>query len=294
MSDVFSISPPQTAALPLIYDSPHSGNAYPDDFNYSCDFNILKSAEDNFVEDLFNACTAHGAHFLQAHFPRSYIDPNRKIDDIDSELLGNHLWQGPFPIMPSPRSHAGIGLIRRLVRPGIPVYDRALESHEILSRIERCYIPYHQALKTLIAEAHYNFGQIWHINCHSMPASSAYPKTATGLTHGQAQSCDFVLGDRDGTSCAPDFTRELRTFLQNLGYNVTINDPYKGVVLVDQYSNPAMGYHSLQIEINKALYMDETTNTKNSNYSSLKNDIDKMNNFIADFVGARLMRLAAD
>lgn len=294
MKDVQTIISAETTPLPLIFDSPHSGTHYPEDFNFSCDFKILEGAEDKFVDDLFSGCVHHGATFLLAGFPRSYIDVNRRPDDIDPELLGEELWSGDTPAIPSPRSHAGIGLIRRLVRPGVPVYNRALSSAEILHRIEKYYHPYHQALENLIARAHYDFGETWHINCHSMPAASAYPKTALALSGNRARPCDFVLGDRDGTSCAHDFTRTLREFIKNLGYTVAVNDPYKGVELVEKYSNPAAGYHSLQIEVNKSLYMDEQTNEKSSNYNKIKIDIDKINDFIAGYVSARMNRLAAD
>ncbi|MEZ5919527.1 MAG: N-formylglutamate amidohydrolase, partial [Alphaproteobacteria bacterium] len=168
MNDIYTLTRPETPALPLIFDSPHSGTLYPEDFGYACDFHTLESAEDKYVDDLFASAPAFGAALLCAHFPRSYIDPNRSADDIDPALLAG-LWDGALPIAPSPRSDAGIGLIRRLVRPGIPVYDRPLTSAEITARIERYYTPYHEALETLITEAHYNFGQVWHVNCHSMP-----------------------------------------------------------------------------------------------------------------------------
>lgn len=294
MKDAISVIPAKTSHLPLIFDSPHSGTHYPDNFDFFCDFKILESAEDKFIEDLFMNCTEYGATFLHAHFPRSYIDVNRRFDDIDPALLGETRWNGNFPIAPSARSHAGIGLIRRLVRPGIPVYNRALSPEEILHRIEYYYRPYHETLENLITEAHYNFGEVWHINCHSMPAASAHPRTPTGLSGASSKASDFVLGDRDGTSCSHDFTRRLREFLKSLGYTVTVNDPYKGVELVERYSNPAAGRHSLQIEVNKSLYMDEEKNTKNRNYKRLKSDIKQMNSFISAYVSARMIRLAAD
>jgi N-formylglutamate deformylase len=294
MKDVLTIFQSKSTTLPLVFDSPHSGKTYPPDFNFSCDFKILQSAEDNFVDDLFASCTDHGASFLCAEFPRSYIDVNRRYDDIEPELLGGHEWQGPFEALPSPRASAGIGLIRRLVKPGIPVYNRTLSSAEILHRLEGYYGPYHAALESLIAGAHYNFGQVWHINCHSMPQSSAYPKNALSLAGNKPRPSDFVLGDRDGTSCSVEFTRALREFLKSLGYVVTVNDPFKGVELIEKFSDPARNCHSLQIEINKSLYMNENTGQKSSNYPKLKSDIERMNRFIASFVSARLVNLAAD
>lgn len=292
MKSVLSVKKPKTP-LPLIFDSPHSGTIYPADFNHACDFKTLQRAEDNHVDDLFASAPNHGAHLLLAHFPRSYIDVNRSIDDIDPKLL-NAPWTGTRPINPTARSGAGIGLIRRLVRPGTPVYTRPLTTVEIIARIEKYYRPYHETLADLIEDAHYNFGQAWHINCHSMPSSSAYPKRPIALIGSKPKPADFVLGDRDGTTCDTAFTRALRDFITGLGYTVTINDPFKGVELVKKYSNPTNGYHSIQIEINKALYMNEETNERNANYEKLKEHITGITAFIAKHVESRLVNLAAD
>lgn len=273
--------------LPLVLDSPHSGRDYPADFMHACPRDALKKAEDSFVDELFDCAPAYGAPFLMAHFPRSYIDVNRCETDIDHELLQED-W--PAETNPSPRSYAGIGLIRRLVRPGLPVYDRLLSVNEIQSRIETCYRPYHAALQKLLDEAHYAYGQVWHVNCHSMPAQSTFG--APGVSFGR--NPDFVLGDRDGTTCSLDFTHAVRDFLKGLGYKVTINDPYKGVELVRRYSSPAEGRHSLQIEICKSIYMDEDKNEKSADFNALKTNIEKLIGFCAHFAQSRLLPLAAD
>lgn len=291
MKEIYSILQPENP-LPLVFDSPHSGRLYPNDFNFACDFGALQRTEDKYVDDLFGIAPLHGAALLLAHFPRCYIDANRAPDDIDPEIL-----EGEWPfgdINPTSRSDAGIGLIRRLVRPGVPLYDRSLSAEEIVHRIEKYYTPYHAALETLLDEAHYNFGKVWHINCHSMPAASARPRQPIGLVGNQPRHCDFVLGDLDGTSGDLNFTYHLREFIKSLGYAVTMNDPFKGVELVDRYSNPPRGRYSLQIEVNKSLFMDETTNTKSKNYDALKADIEKIIAFCADYVSAQLIDLAAD
>lgn len=294
MNDVYTLTRPDTPALPLIFDSPHSGTLYPEDFGYACDFHTLESAEDKYVDDLFQNAPAHGAALLCAHFPRSYIDVNRADDDIDPQLL-SHPWNGPAPINPTARSDAGIGLIRRLVRPGIPVYDRPLSSAEITARIERYYAPYHEALEALITEAHYNFGQVWHMNCHSMPESTAHPRRPSLLRGGTPPASDFVLGTLDGMSSAADFTHMIRDCLKGMGYTVTINDPFRGAELIARHACPSRGIHSLQIEINKVLYMDESSQEKTNHYSELKHDIEKLIEECAAFVQERLTTaLAAD
>lgn len=278
--------------LPLIFDSPHSGTNYPADFNYACDFSTLEKAEDKFVDDLFSAAPDHGACLLNALFPRSYLDANRAGDDIDPELFEGEWPFKDVPINPSNRSYAGIGLIRRLLSPNTPVYDQKLSPKDILSRIKTFHIPYHDTLEQILNGAHHNYGQVWHINCHSMPSSAA-SKGAMSRINPYIQP-DFVLGDRDGTSCDIKFTHAIRDHLKSKGYIVAINNPYKGVELVERYSAPASGRHSLQIEINRALYLDEDTYKKSKNYDALKADITELIAFCADYVQSNLVPIAAD
>lgn len=272
--------------LPLVFDSPHSGTAYPADFDFACEFSLLEKAEDKFVDALFSRAPEMGAAFLHADFPRSYIDANRCARDIDIDLLED-IWTDE--INTTARSHAGIGLIRRLVRPGIPLYNRQLKVSEIKHRIENYYMPYHAALERVIEELHYSFGHVWHINCHSMPTQEGHAFRAMPL-----RAADFVLGDRDGTTCDIGFTHAVRDFLKGLGYRVTINDPYKGVELVRRYSSPATGRHSLQIEVARSLYMNEDTYKKSANYGKLQADIDRLIAFCAEYVAAQALPLAAD
>lgn len=272
--------------VPLIFDSPHSGTTYPEDFCHNCDHALLEKAEDKLVDDLFKTAPEYGAYLLAADFPRSYIDVNRCEKDIDPNLLGD-VWPGEMGT--TARSHAGIGLIRRLVRPGIPVYNRQLMSAEIQKRIETYYRPYHEALERLIEDAHYKFGEVWHINCHSMPTQESSTFRTMPL-----KAADFVLGDRDGTTCDIDFTHAVRDFLKGLGYRVSINDPYKGVELVRRYSAPATGRHSLQIEIARNLYLNEETYEKSKKYNDLKEDVNSLIKFCAQYVGAHKLPLAAD
>lgn len=290
ISGVYELQQPEQS-LPVIFDSPHSGTIYPKDFNYACDFKDLQRAEDAYVNELFSAAPDHGASFLHAFFPRSYLDVNRAADDIDEELLSEPWPETAEPINPTNRSHAGIGLIRRLVKPGVPVYGEKLSPADIQNRIEKYYTPYHEALENLIKTAHYNFGQSYHINCHSMP--SAVSKNSFTRIN-PFQSPDFVLGDRNGTSCDLTFTHALRDFLKSKGYKVAINDPYKGVELVERYSAPATGRHSIQIEICRSLYMNEITCQKSKNFNKLQSDITDLISFISDYAKSNLTDLAAD
>ena len=285
-AQIYQITRPAQPALPLVFDSPHSGRIYPADFNYACPFDALQRAEDNDVDALFDAAPRHRAVLLCALFPRTYIDVNRAEDDIDTELLAER-WPGV--LAPSPRSFAGIGLIRRLVKPAQPVYDRRLSVAEIRYRLDRYYQPYHAALKELLDQAHADFGQVWHVNCHSMP--NFRMPVSHGILNRQP---DFVLGDRDGTSCALDFTHALRDCLRNLGYKVAINNPYKGVEIVRRSAAPALGRHSIQMEICKSLYWDDHRLKRTNNFNALKNDIEKVIDYCATYVTDNLVSRAAD
>lgn len=289
---VYELIKPDQFQIPVVFDSPHSGRHYPKDFDFSCEFDVLERAEDNYVEEFFINAPQYGATFLHALFPRTYIDVNRCHTDVDPLLLHDDECQKDFS--PSSRSHAGIGLIRRLVKPGIPVYERTLSLHEIKNRIETYYQPYHDTLSQCMDDLHYNFGQVWHINCHSMPSHRHSARTLRNSIHFLSEQPDFVLGDRDGTSCHADFTRSVRKFLKDLGYKVAINNPYRGVEIVRRYGSPATGRHSLQIEINKALYWDESKNQKTKNFETLQSDMDKLVSFIARFSEQNMIEWAAD
>lgn len=285
---IYQVFRPTAPEAPLVFDSPHSGRDYPADFGHACPLEALERAEDNHVDTLFMAAPEYGATLLCALFPRTYIDVNRASYDIDTDLLAER-WPGP--LMPSPRSHAGIGLIRRLVRPGMPVYDRRLAIAEVEARLDRYYHPYHNRLKDILDDVHYRYGAVWHINCHSMPSASGLTTGPHNLHHLQP---DFVLGDRDGTSCDLAFTHFLRDALRSMGYRVAINNPYKGVEIVRRFSAPSAGRHSIQLEINKALYWDEQKSIKNKNYNALKGDLEKLMQAASAYATASLVNLAAD
>ncbi len=249
---------PQTAATPLVLDSPHSGSFYPSDFHYIVPQHWLRQTEDSYVDELFSFAPAFGATMLKANFTRSYIDVNRAVDDLDPTMISGLL---PFALEPTERTFAGYGLIRHLCR-GQNVYAGKLLTSEIQKRLQECYMPYHAALKKILEATNEQFGNVWHINCHSMPSN-----LATNLRP------DFILGDRDGSSSEPEFIRMLTDALKRMGYSVAHNDPYKGVEIVRRYGHPRAGFHSVQLEINRALYMDEETLERTARFSALQQDL---------------------
>lgn len=280
MTAAFVRHDPPGALLPLVLDSPHSGEWYPEDFDHAPPRAMVRQAEDTHVARLWQQAVTHGATLLEARFPRAYIDANRSIDDIDLTLLQDG-W--PVPVVPSRKSAQGIGLVWRLARGGVPMYGRKLMAAEVQSRIDRYWHPYHAELAALLETRHRAYGGVWHINCHSMPAVGDTLSEDPG--HERA---DFVLGDRDGTTCDPAFTQCVADLAKSMGYSVALNDPYKGVELVRKHGRPEENRHSLQIELKRTLYMDEVTLAPSAGYAKLERDLAEMGRMVAAFVAQRI------
>lgn len=264
MVSMISHSPGSSA---LVLDSPHSGTQYPADFLFSCDALALRRAEDTHVEKLYDFAPTLGVHWVEAMFPRSYLDANRNTTEIDETLL-DAPWSGPIETDAKAMSkiRLGKGLIWRSTDDGLPIYARQLGVNEVQARIANCWQPYHAAVESAIDTAHTQHGYSIHINCHSMPAiASSNATDFPGEVH-----ADFVVGDRDATTANPVLSALVCSFLKNLGYSVAYNHPYKGVELVKRYSNPAAHRHSIQLEINRKLYMDESTLEISAGFAALK------------------------
>ena len=257
-------------STPLVLDSPHSGVDYPGDFGYACDLQALRQAEDTHVEKLYDFAPPLGVAWIEALFPRSYLDVNRNTTELDVTLLDD-AW--PDPVETDPKATAkirlGKGLVWRMTDEGVPIYERRLSVQEVRSRIENCWRPYHEAVRAAIAAAHERHGYSIHVNCHSMPAiASSYSTDFPGLAH-----ADFVIGDRDGTTASPALSRKICGFLSSLGYSVSYNHPYKGVELVRRHGDPGRRRHSVQIEVNRKLYMDERTLERHEGFEPLQRDL---------------------
>jgi N-formylglutamate amidohydrolase len=279
MSQAFARHDPKSTPIALVLDSPHSGTVYPDDFDHLPPRSVVRQAEDTHVEALYATAPEVGATLVEALFPRAYIDPNRHHADIDAALLAEP-WTGPMT--PSRKTELGIGLVWRLAHRGAPMYARKLSAAEVRRRITDFYEPYHASVARALDERHAAFGAVWHINCHSMPAVGDVMSEDPGRAR-----ADFVLGDRDGTTCAPEFTAFVASTLGGLGYDVAINDPYKGVELVRMHGRPREQRHSLQVEINRRLYMDESTLERHRGFAGLQGNLHRLLQGLRVFVQAR-------
>lgn len=261
----FLRSLPGTTALVL--DSPHSGTDYPPDFAYACPLPTLRRAEDTHVEKLYDFAPGLGAGWVEAFFPRSYLDANRDTTEVDVDLF-DEAW--PHAVSADPRVmgkvRLGKGLIWRTTDEGLPIYQRKLSVAEVQARIAQCWQPYHAAVAQAIDAAHARHGYSIHINCHSMPAiASASATDFPGEAH-----ADCVVGDRDGSTAAAPLSRLVCEHLKSLGYSVAYNHPYKGVELVRRYGAPQQQRHSIQLEINRKLYMSEETLEISDGFAPLK------------------------
>jgi N-formylglutamate deformylase len=259
----------------LVLDSPHSGHDFPADFNAIVSEKELRESEDCYVDELYSAAHELGVPLLAATFPRTYLDPNRHAGDVDLELIDG-TW--PWEYRPSGKARIGKSLIWRTLEDGRPIYAHKLKPEAVRRRIERVHTPYHRSLREMLDTTFSKLGKVYHINCHSMRCVAG-KQSDDGA--GSVRP-DIVLGDRDGTSCDPRFTEFVRAALAGMGYDVRVNDPYKGVELVRAYSDPKAGRHSLQIEINKRLYMNEATLQKNAGFGALQENLGELLRAVVD------------
>ena len=275
---------PSAPQLPLVLDSPHSGFAFPADFDSVLTEFDLREGEDCFVDQLWMPATERGVAMVAALAPRTYIDFNRHAGDIDLELIEGGRWPGEH--VPSGKAKIGKALVWRTLDDGRAIYDRKLPVDEVRARIENYHRPYHGAVRDRIAATHERFGRSWHIDCHSMNAiGGAQAEGGAGRAR-----ADIVLGDRDSTTCDAGFTEFVRGVLAGFGYDVKINDPYKGVELVRAYSDPAQGRMSLQLEVNKRLYMDEATREKSAGFDAVQKHLSALVEALVDYTSHALRR----
>jgi N-formylglutamate deformylase len=275
------VESPVTAATPLLLDSPHSGCFYPEDFGAAAPLANLRTAEDTDVDALLANAPNYGVTLVCANYPRAYIDCNRSVDDIDEALL-DALW--PTPVGASEKTKLGFGLVWRRLDDGSNIYARRLSIAEVTRRIDHVYRPYWRALEREAAHLHKRFGMLFHVNCHSMPSTATH---ASHLRRGTSHA-DIVIGDRDGSTSEPEFVELLANAFREQGYRVTRNDPYKGVEIVRMLGQPEFRKHSVQLEINRALYMNEATRDRSNDWARVKQDIDDVLSQVAAFTVERV------
>jgi N-formylglutamate amidohydrolase len=268
---------PAARVLPLVVASPHSGSDYPADFvaGSRLDPLTLRRSEDAFVDEIFGAAPALGVPLLAARFPRAYLDVNREAYELDPAMFADAL--PDYVNVRSPRVRMGLGTIARVVASGEEIYGGKLCFAEAEERVETLYRPYHAALARLIAETENSFGCCLLVDCHSMPS---------GASGGGRAAPDIVLGDCHGAACAPEIVEAARRHLSRRGFAVALNAPYAGGFTTGHYGQPRQRRHALQIEINRAIYMDERSYRRRPGFAQLSDDM-------AELI-ARLGKVAQD
>jgi N-formylglutamate amidohydrolase len=261
----FTVLAPACQTAPFVFCSPHSGRVYPRHFlaESRLDALTLRKSEDCFVDELFSGVATLGAPLLGARFPRAYLDVNREPYELDPELFAEPL--PDFANSQSVRVVGGLGTIARIVADGEEIYRTHLSLNAALERIHGLYVPFHAALAGLIESTRKRFGYAILIDCHSMP--SALMAQAGGPRP------DFVIGDRFGASCEAKLTRYLKEAIANLGYDVQLNRPYAGGYITEHYGRPHRGVHAMQVEINRALYLDETALSPSAGFKALQDNL---------------------
>lgn len=269
----FEIAEPATWRSPIIFNSPHSGSIYPEQFLSASRIDLagLRRSEDSFMDELIGGLTDAGFPVVRVNFPRSYVDVNREPYELDPRMFTGRL--PSFANTRSMRVAGGLGTIPRVVGDGEEIYRERLSVEDALGRIEQLYKPYHRALRRLIYKAHQMFGTVILVDCHSMPS--------TGIAPEEPRRSDIVIGDRYETSCAPQIPNIIDDLLRSLGYSVTRNKPYAGGFITEHYGNPASGLHAVQLELNRAVYMDERRRERGPRFNQVAADFLTLANALA-------------
>jgi N-formylglutamate amidohydrolase len=252
-SETFTLHRPEAGeshvGRAFLVNSPHSGDAFPAEFLARAQLprETLRRASDLYVDRLIEPLVSAGATIMRAHLPRSFVDLNREPLELDPRLI-----TGPLPVEANTRSlrvAGGLGTVPRVIGDQIEIYSGKLPLAEALARIDRFYVPYHRRLVEEMAALRNAFGFACLIDCHSMPSTTR----ATG----PGAIPDLVVGDRFGASASPVLLGLFEGAARAEGFRVERNQPFAGGYITECYGRPSLGWHAFQIEINRALYMDE-------------------------------------
>jgi N-formylglutamate amidohydrolase len=276
---------PPAQSTAAVFAVPHSGRDYTPAFlaRATLDEHTIRSSEDAFVDLLFDMAPDYGAPFLVAGAPRAFVDLNRAPDELDPALI-----EGIRRGAHSPRIASGLGVIPRVVANGRQIYRGKLSLEEAQGRISRWWRPYHDALQTLLDETHAGYGEAILIDCHSMPHE------ALENVGGGAGRPDVVLGDRFGAAAAGAVVDRIEDAFRHAGLRVARNMPFAGAYVTQHYGRPSRRYHAVQIEIDRALYMNERTIEPSADFHAFRGLIADVVGAIADIGRPEQIRVAAE
>lgn len=258
----FELTLPERRMTSVVFASPHSGRDYPAGFLESTvlDERTIRSSEDAFIDQLLDGVPVLGAPLLTACAPRAYVDVNRAADEMDPALI-----EGVRLAVHNPRVASGLGVIPRVVAGGRAIYRGKLPMSEAAARIEQVWHPYHDCLRRLIDEASTEFGQSILIDMHSMPHEAMDSIVSAG-----ARRPEIVLGDRFGAAASPEIMDRIEAAFEAAGLRTLRNAPFAGAYITQTYGRPSRGMHAIQIEMDRALYMNEYEIRPNGNFLGFK------------------------
>jgi N-formylglutamate amidohydrolase len=258
----FELKRPVARTTSVVFASPHSGRDYPLSFLNKAilDEHQIRSSEDAFVDQLYGSVPEFGAPLLSARAPRAFLDLNRAPEELDQALI-----EGVRRISHNPRVASGLGVIPRVVANGRPIYQGKLTLDEAHRRVSMYWRPYHDTLQTLLDESQNTFGEAILIDCHSMPHAALENVGPPG-----SPRPDVVLGDRFGATAAASVVEKVEAAFAAAGLRVARNMPFAGAYIAQHYGRPSRKQHAVQVEIDRALYMDEENLRPNSNYDAFR------------------------
>ncbi|MCK8485456.1 N-formylglutamate amidohydrolase [Aliiroseovarius sp. S2029] len=258
----FTLTLPKAHTTSVVFASPHSGREYPASFLQSSvlDERTVRSSEDAYVDQLYAVAPDHGAPFLVANTPRAYVDLNRGPEELDPALIS-----GLRRVDHNPRVSSGLGVIPRVVAGGRAIYRGKMTLGDAQTRLATHWHPYHTALQTLLDRSHAMFGAAILIDCHSMPHEAV-----TNLCKGAKRCPEIVLGDRFGASSASSIVDRVEAAFVRAGFETARNTPFSGAYMAQHYGRPSRGQHVVQVEIDRALYLDETMVSPNADFAQVR------------------------
>ncbi len=240
---VISFTAPSEGRTPVVVEVPHAGLAIPDavrDEIVAPDTALARDA-DLFVDELYADAPSVGAALLTARVSRYVVDLNRAPDDVDLETVPNH---------PSPRSAQPRGVVWRVTTDGKPALRGPLDYEGLARRLARYHAPYHNKLRETLEHTRARFGFAVMVAGHSMPSAARRGRDIE-------RRADIVPGTLGGTSAHPDVIDLIDQHFRSAGLSVRHDEPYRGGFSTAHYGRPQENWHAVQIELNRALYMDE-------------------------------------
>lgn len=271
--EAYTLLRADSVRAPVLFASPHSGTVYPKSMQALLCVPLadLQRTEDAFVDELYQQATAHGTQLLRANYARGFVDLNRDARELDASMFADGMPRSAG--MPSARVKAGLGCFPRVGASGRDIYANPMSREDGLFRLDQVYDRYHDALQSEIEALKSDWSDIVVIDCHSMPSRQP----------GRSSMPDIVLGDRFGSSCSARLTSVVERRCRREGLSVTRNAPYAGGYTTRRYGRPRRGIHVLQIEINRALYMNEMSVEKSAGFGRTRDQVSRIIEDIVDF-----------